>query len=262
MIASRLRVLVGRVVGFAIRLLGATLLGLFWVVILSAYVEFSLPLAIIYSLSVLAAFVLLHLWLQWPGWAAERLRFPSVQMWMLLPWGLLASLLITLGQIAQFLSAGDLPILEPKPTTELVLLPLLAICAYPLIEEIVFRGWIQQLLEDQFHAVVAIIVAAAVFAGFHSTGSFALRFMSGCFYGAAAWTSGSIWIAVALHAGSNAVVASLDLMSTLPAAEQWFRATAAAGPLWLDVAWIGLIIIGGSGAALWTWWVWHHLDLA
>jgi len=176
-------------------------------------------------------------------------------MWTALPVGMAASLVLTLGQVAWFLVAGELPPSEPTPVTELYLLPVLVVVAFPVIEELVFRAWMQKPLEEQIHPAVAIGTVAAIFAGFHSGGSFPLRFLMGCFYGAAAWVSGSVWIAVVLHGTSNALVAPLDVISELPAVDQWLRATSAAGPTWLDVAAVGLLAGGSLGGAAWIYWL-------
>ena len=240
------------------RLFVSAFVGLFWLIVLSAYVEFSLFLAMPYALAVVAAFGVAHLWWAWPRWSAKRLQGPATEMWTALPVGLAAAAVLTLGQVAWFLVAGDLPPPEPTPTTELYLLPVLVIGAFPVIEEIVFRGWMQAPLEDQVHPALAIIIPAAIFAGFHSGGSFLSHFLMGCFYGAAAWVSQSVWIAVALHATSNAVVAPLDVISEFPTVDQWLRATANAGPLWLDVAAVGLLAAGSVGGATWIYGLWRR----
>ena len=240
------------------RLLVSALVGLFWLVALSAYVEFALPLATLYALSVVSAFAAAHVWWAWPHWSAKRLQWPAPEMWSALPVGLAAAVLLTSGQAAWLLVANDLPPPEPTPTTEWYLLPVLAVLAYPVIEEIVFRGWMQKPLEDQVHPALAIIIPAAVFAALHSDTFFSMHLLMGCFYGAAAWVSRSVWIAAALHAMANAVVAPLDLLSELPAVDQWLRATAGAGPLWLDVAAVGLLAAGSIGGAGWIYGLWRN----
>ena len=239
------------------RLLVAALVGLFWLVALSAYVEFALPVATLYALLVSAVFATVHVWWAWPRWSAKRLQWPAPEMWTALPVGLAAAVLLTLGQAAWLLVANDLPPPEPTPTTELYLLPVLAIMAYPVIEEIVFRGWMQKSLEHQVHPALAIIIPATIFAALHSDTFFSLHLLMGCFYGAAAWASGSVWVAVALHAMANAVVAPLDVLSELPVVDQWLRATAEAGPLWLDVAAAGLLAAGSVGGAGWIYGMWR-----
>lgn len=243
------------------RLFVSALLGLFWIVVLSAYVEFDLLPASLYAVAVLAAFAAVHVWWAWPRWSAERLQWPSVETWAALPAGMAVSLVLTLGQVAWFLVAGELPPPEPTPVTEWYLLPVLVVIGFPVIEEIVFRAWMQKPVEDLIHPAVAIGTMAAIFAGFHSGGSFPLRFLMGCFYGAAAWVSRSVWIAVALHATSNALVGPLDVISEFPAVDQWLRATSAAGPIWLDVT-AGVLIGSGSvGGAAWIYWLWRRRGL-
>jgi len=240
------------------RLFLSMLTGLFWVVVLSAYVEFALPFAVLYAFIVVTSFAVVHVWLAWPRWATDRLQLPPPETWAVLPLGMAAALVLTLGQVAGFLVAGDLPPAEPTPVTELYLLPVLVVVAFPVIEEMVFRVWMQKPLEDQIHPVVGIVAVAAIFAGFHSSGSFPLRLLMGCFYGAAAWVSGSVWIPVTLHAVSNALVVPLDLVSKLPAVDQWLRATSAAGPVWLDVAAVVLTGGGTIGGAAWIYWLWRR----
>jgi membrane protease YdiL (CAAX protease family) len=240
------------------RLFLSGLMGLFWVIVLSAYVEFSLLPAALYSLTVVGSFAVVHGWFAWPKWSAGRLQLPTAAMWRLLPVGIAAVLVLTLGRVAWFLVTGDLPPDEPTPVTELYLLPVLVTVAFPVIEEITFRAWMQKPLEDQIHPAVGIIAVAVIFAGFHSGGSFPLRFLMGCFYGATAWISGSVWMSVLLHAASNALIVPLDMASELPAVDQWLRATSAAGPMWLDVAAAVLIGGGSVGGATWIYWLWRR----
>jgi membrane protease YdiL (CAAX protease family) len=155
------------------------------------------------------------------------------------------------------LVSNNLPPPEPTPTTEWHLLPVLAILAYPVIEEIAFRGWMQKPLEYQAHPALAIFIPAVIFAVLHSDTFFSLHLLMGCLYGAAAWVSRSVWIAVALHATSNAAVAPLDVLSEVPAVDQWLRATADAGPLWLDVAMAGLFMAGSIGETGWIYGLWR-----
>lgn len=110
----------------------------------------------------------------------------------------------------------------------------------------------QRPLEVQIHPAVGIIAVAGLFAAFYNTGSLPLCLLMGCFDGAAAWISGSVWTPVALHAASNALIIPLDdVLSELPAVDQWLRATSAVSPLWLDEAAVLLIGGGSVGGADW-----------
>jgi hypothetical protein len=93
------------------------------------------------------------------------------------------------------------------------LLVLVAVIA-PLLEEFLFRGWIQRSLERSFvrrapdrerGAWRAILVTSVAFAAVHADAfGFPLRFSLAVASGWAAWSTRSIWPSVVLHGAYNA----------------------------------------------------------
>jgi len=172
-------------------------------VALSTYFEFALLLATLYALLVVAAFATVHVWWAWPLWSEEGLQWPAPEMWSVLPVGFAAAVLLTLGQAAWLLMTDDLRPPESTSTTEWYLLPVLDVLAYPVMEEISFRRWMQKSLEQHVQPAIAVIIPAAIFATLHSDIFFSMYLLMGCFYGDAAWVSGPVWITVKLHAMAN-----------------------------------------------------------
>jgi membrane protease YdiL (CAAX protease family) len=74
----------------------------------------------------------------------------------------------------------------------------------PLVEEVVFRGWVLRRLERRFGVRSALCVTAALFALAHFD-LFGLpdRLVHGCVFAAAVYATGSLWAAILLHACGN-----------------------------------------------------------
>jgi membrane protease YdiL (CAAX protease family) len=82
----------------------------------------------------------------------------------------------------------------------------------PLCEELAFRGHLLPLLRARLPARAAIVTGALAFAAMHfDPVRLASVFLLGCVFGWLAWRSGSLWPAVAAHAGNNGVAALLLL---------------------------------------------------
>jgi len=99
-----------------------------------------------------------------------------------------------------------------QPFGAVALLVLVAAVA-PLMEEFLFRGWMQRGLERRLRPWSAIVVTAFVFAAVHAQlFGFPLRFGFALASGYAAWATRSIWPSVVLHGAYNA---SLILLGAL-----------------------------------------------
>lgn len=80
----------------------------------------------------------------------------------------------------------------------------LAAAVAPLLEEFLFRGWMQRGLERRLPVWSAIVVTAFVFAAMHAQlFGFPLRFGFALASGYAAWATRSIWPSVVLHSAYN-----------------------------------------------------------
>jgi membrane protease YdiL (CAAX protease family) len=91
-----------------------------------------------------------------------------------------------------------------KPHAWLGLLTLAAVIA-PLVEEFLFRGWLQRTLERRHTARLAIVATALVFALVHfDSFGFLVRFSFGLLAGYVAYASRSVWPGVVLHGVYNA----------------------------------------------------------
>jgi membrane protease YdiL (CAAX protease family) len=91
--------------------------------------------------------------------------------------------------------------------------------AVALKEEFLFRGVIQNLLQRRFGFTKAVLLTTAIFTAWHygvveNTGwQFALIFLASIAIGVIYVRSGSIWVAVALHAAFDAILALPTLIS-------------------------------------------------
>lgn len=113
------------------------------------------------------------------------------------------------------------------PGGALALLTLAAVLA-PLLEEFLFRGWLQGQLERRLAAWPAILATAGIFAALHGVEAFGLvpRFALAAAAGYVAWATASIWPSVVLHGAYNASLfvggALLPaLLPKPPAMEAW-----------------------------------------
>src|SRR5690606_18245349 len=72
------------------------------------------------------------------------------------------------------------------------------------VEEVLFRGYVQQRLLSRWSAWVAIIASSVVFALFHVTPhAFVLTFPLGVWFGWLAWQTRSVWPGIVCHAFVN-----------------------------------------------------------
>lgn len=229
------------------RVLGSLLLGIAWLFALGAYIEFSTGVALAYVSVVTVAFIGLHLYAGWPSSWISTLRRPSRRAvrgaWL----GAAAVMLYTVAEIALMVLQADAS--ESASETAPILMPLLFVVAFPLLEEVVFRGWIQGALRKVAHPAVAIGIAAGLFAVAHGTGSIASRLVTGVFYGSAVYLTGSLWVGIAFHAVGNGTVVIMELV---PGLEAWARDASTAPPEWLAPVTIGLFVGAAGMAALWV----------
>lgn len=94
-----------------------------------------------------------------------------------------------------------------------LLLLLFAGILIPFAEEIFFRGVVFAWMRDRWGLPVGVIVSSIVFGVLHvNLGSVAAITLLGVLCALAYQRSGSIWVAVALHAGNNLIAVILPLL--------------------------------------------------
>lgn len=207
----------------ALVLTGATYLG--WLLATLPMFWLGAPGAALWLAALLLAFLLVHvrrnlrpdrrrqgalLRLRWPGDVAWR--------WLVLAAPLVGVFSLAFGALLVYVGAppADAGGGLPEYSGPLASLPIamLLVGFAPLVEEFVFRGWIQHRLERLLGAAPAIFVTAAAFALAHGVvlGN-VNRFLLGLAFGTAVWASGSIWAGVALHVSNNAAAALAGLMT-------------------------------------------------
>ncbi|MFZ9930894.1 MAG: CPBP family intramembrane glutamic endopeptidase [Ilumatobacteraceae bacterium] len=87
-----------------------------------------------------------------------------------------------------------------------IVLMLIVAVGAPLVEEIVYRGLIQQALQSRLNDVVAVVVAAAFFAFVHLQAiEFPGLFLFGLVLGACFMRTGRLGMGILAHVGFNAV---------------------------------------------------------
>ena len=236
--------------------LGGLALGLFWLLLLGAYQRFDAPAALVFVAAVLGAFCTTHLWRRWPPqWHYGRLRgFDPAH---LAP-AFATLLLLTAAQIGLLVLFGE-PATPAANANTAWLLPLIAVLAAPLIEEFGFRLWLQSPLEAVLPVWLALFIAATVFTLVHGTQTWYSHLLSGLLYGYALLLSGSIWLPVLLHAGSNAVIAALDTSTTLNAVLAHWAADTGATQLWIGTGLVALLL--AAALAMGRYWYQRALSL-
>jgi membrane protease YdiL (CAAX protease family) len=210
------------------------LLVIAWLALFGGALQVGGPAGLAVAAAALGAFLLVHVRLRWPaGWAGERLApFSASKLGL----ALLASFLFVVGDALWLIRTGALrESTEESP----LLFAVLAILAFPLVEEFGFRLWMQSPLEGRMGVPLAIAVVALAFAGLHSSELPVSQFLAGCLYGVAIWATGSVWAAVVLHAFQNGL---LLLAGSIPVVVSTATTLAADPPAWLTpapfVAWV------------------------
>ncbi len=121
----------------------------------------------------------------------------------------------------------------------------------PILEELVFRGWIQGALEERMRAALAIPLAALLFGAVHGT-VVGLPFFTavGVLFGAAAWAWDSLWAAIALHIAFNGSQLLLEALEKAGRMQPLARLSTPVLALWvLGALALGLALLARAAAA-------------
>ena len=242
--------------------LGAVLL---WGVLQGAFLLLEPPLAIALNLSLVAGaawwFVARPLARAARGERAARWRAATLRLRPLpgvaVPWLALAAVALvgaaalSLAVVPRFI---PVPIDRDNPLVRYLARPLGGVAVFvaavgiaPLLEELLFRGWMQRTLERVVPVPVAIGATALAFAAVHLEAfGFPLRAALGAAAGTAAWSTRSIWPAVVLHAAYNGAL--LVASSAVPGVDERTLA------LWARtdrIFWSALLGLLAAGALAW-----------
>ena len=141
-----------------------------------------------------------------PPAVAQRLPFVAVPLV-----SLVATSLVVVPRVIPF----PPPRVDPleaylrRPGAIATILVLVSVVA-PLLEEFLFRGWIQRSLERRLPAAQAIGITALAFAAAHGElFGLPIRLVFGLVAGYAAWSTRSIWPGVILHGLYNGALIGL-----------------------------------------------------
>jgi len=113
----------------------------------------------------------------------------------------------------------------------------------PFIEEIIFRGFLQRILERRLRDITkAILLSALIFALIHFNPWWAIQiYIIGIFMGFVAWKTNSVWVSFFLHAFNNGVAVLFTHFSEERL--NWYEWHGHVSPLILSA---GLIILVGG----------------
>jgi membrane protease YdiL (CAAX protease family) len=211
-----------RLLRAAAAVLKALVLGALWVVLSGMFLGMPPAAGGVWILAVAGFFLWLHASARGPDGRRRQVRGrvrpvpPPARRWvgalaLALPPAVLALAvaLATLG-LMDSPAPGALEAYGRRPGGMAVLV-VYGVGVAPLIEEFVFRGWIQRPLERRFGAAWAIAVTSLLFALFHfEPGGFPIRLAGSAVVGYAVFATRSIWAGVALHAAWNALLFAAD----------------------------------------------------
>lgn len=124
---------------------------------------------------------------------------------------------------------------------------LYAVAVAPLVEELVFRGRVQGVLERWYSPATAVSLAALLFAAIHlNPHLLPALWVLGAAFGFVVWATGSLRAAFALHAAHNALTLVAQAAFGAPGEEATIWET---GP---TVEWWGaLVLLAASAWAAW-----------
>jgi len=149
-------------------------------------------------------------WRPWSLWRSER------GFWLIvggtLAYGFAADFALT-----YFYPQSDAWLSMPKDLTAAIALSVLAVVFAPVVEELIFRGWIFTQLRRHFSFATALLASSIVFAGLHyeSTHLYALVvFPVGLALGAIRELTGSIKPTIVFHAFNNFLACSLSFFDS------------------------------------------------
>jgi len=106
----------------------------------------------------------------------------------------------------------------------------------PLVEELVFRGFFQQQLEQVYrNAIVAVLLSSLLFTFLHFNPWWSLQiYILGLVLGYLAWRTGSIWPPIVIHATVNGLAV---WFANLPENSfTWYTSRGHVSPVWLAAA--------------------------
>ena len=146
--------------------------------------------------------------------ATFRLNAPPTQALRRLPFVAIALVLIVFASLVVVPKVIPFPADKGDPLEAYLQLPFglitvlsLASIVVPLVEEFLFRGWVQSRLERKLSPALAIVIAATIFGVVHfQVFGLPVRIIFGMTAGYYAWATRSIWPGVLLHAVYNGVL--------------------------------------------------------
>lgn len=100
------------------------------------------------------------------------------------------------------------------PSDQIALPLVLGILVQPLFEEVIFRGFLQPLLVQNFREVLGVGITSLFFAGMHGPDVFLPIFLLSCLLGAVKLRTQSLYAVWFLHALNNAI--QLAVLYTYP----------------------------------------------
>jgi membrane protease YdiL (CAAX protease family) len=174
------------------------------------------------------------------------------------PWAILSALAITvlllafLALYARLVPPPEIPDspIEKYLQQPLAWLPLFiaAVVVGPLVEEVIFRGWVQGRLSEDFGPESAIVTAAGLFAIVQlEFWGVPYRFLLGLASGYTVYLTRSIWAGVLMNAAFNGGLFLVDAI--VPDTAEYTALSAGA----LGVARVAAVILAASAVASFAW---------
>lgn len=203
---------------------------LLWLIVAGFYSKLPPVWGVTYALCVLGLFVALQVALPWRlGWSIRTLlRRPTAQAMAV---GAAAAALAFCAGVLWlaafgFVGRSATGVIAPAQVYVGVFL-------FPVVEEVAFRGWLQQTGERRLRPVIAMLFGALLFAGFHSSGDWLPRMAEGLLLGGALLLTRSLWVTIWMHMLSNLLVVLASQTTWLDSS---MAALAEAQPDWLRPA--------------------------
>ena len=164
--------------------------------------------ALVCGLLLIIVFYFVHVRAKLPKkWTYDRLKFTKPK------YSYLLFILVLFKVIGDFFWIFHIKTSQSTFTDDPIDVLVLAVIAFPLVEEFGFRLWLQTYLETKINKIIAVLSISIFFSFIHANDIPVSQLLSSIFYGIILIKTKSVWWPIFMHVLHNALIVSLDNIS-------------------------------------------------